>query len=74
MPHSVFMGNLQGTEGIEKNTTKGGMQYVVVPKDRGPILKLVRERVVTAWAKRAGPQAKSDWNKALGPITGFQIP
>ena len=50
------------------------MQYVVVPKDRGPILKLVRERVVTAWAKRAGPQAKSDWNKALGPITGFQIP
>ncbi len=61
-------------EGIEKNTTKGGMQYVVVPKDRGPILSLVKEQVITAWARRAGPEAKKDWNKALGPITGFRIP
>jgi TRAP-type C4-dicarboxylate transport system substrate-binding protein len=60
-------------DGIEKNTKQGGMTYVVVPKDREPILKLVREEVATAWAKRAGPQAKADWNAVLGPIVGFTI-
>lgn len=62
------------TDGIEKNTKQGGMQYVMVPPERGPVLKLVQEQVATSWAKRAGPQAKADWNAVLGPITGFRIP
>jgi len=62
------------TDGIEKNTKQGGMQYVLVPRDRGPVLKLVQEEVAPAWAKRAGPQAKADWNAELAPIVGFRIP
>ena len=62
------------TDGIEKNTKQGGMQYIMVPKDRSPVFKLVQDQVATSWAKRAGPQAKEDWNKVLGPITGFRIP
>jgi TRAP-type C4-dicarboxylate transport system substrate-binding protein len=62
------------TDGIEKNTKQGGMQYVLVPKDRAPVFALVQEQVATSWAKRAGPQAKADWNSVLGPITGFRIP
>jgi TRAP-type C4-dicarboxylate transport system substrate-binding protein len=62
------------TDGIEKNTKQGGMQFVRIPKDRAPVLKVVQEQVAPAWAKRAGPQAKDDWNRVLGPITGFQIP
>ena len=62
------------TDGIEKNTKQGGMQYVLIPKERAPVFKLVQEQVATAWAKRAGPQAKADWNQVLGPITGFRIP
>jgi TRAP-type transport system periplasmic protein len=61
-------------DGIEKNTKQGGMQYVLVPPDRGPVLELVKAHVAPAWAKRAGPQAKADWNEVLGPITGFRIP
>ena len=62
------------TDGIEKNTKQGGMQYVLIPKDRAPVLKLVQENVAPSWAKRAGPAAKDDWNKVLAPITGFRIP
>jgi TRAP-type C4-dicarboxylate transport system substrate-binding protein len=62
------------TDGIEKNTKQGGMQYVMIPKDRAPVLKLVQESVAPSWAKRAGPQAKDDWNRVLAPITGFRIP
>jgi TRAP-type C4-dicarboxylate transport system substrate-binding protein len=62
------------TDGIEKNTKQGGMQYVMIPKDRAPVLKLVQENVAPSWAKRAGPQAKDDWNRVLAPITGFRIP
>src|SRR5438093_4478171 len=62
------------TDGIEKNTKQGGMQYVMIPKDRAPVLKLVQDNVAPSWAKRAGPQAKDDWNRVLAPITGFRIP
>lgn len=62
------------TDGIEKNTKQGGMQYVMIPKDRAPVFKLVQEQVAPSWAKRAGPQAKEDWNRVLAPITGFRIP
>ena len=62
------------TDGIEKNTKQGGMQYVMIPKERAPVLKLVQENVAPSWAKRAGPQAKDDWNRVLAPITGFRIP
>jgi len=62
------------TEGIEKNTRQGGMTYVMIPKDRAPVFKLVQENVATSWAKRAGPQAKEDWNRVLAPIAGFRIP
>src|SRR5918912_3299437 len=62
------------TDGIEKNTKQGGMQYVMIPKDRAPVLKLVQHSVAPSWAKRAGPQAKDDWNRVLAPITGFKIP
>jgi TRAP-type C4-dicarboxylate transport system substrate-binding protein len=62
------------TDGIEKNTKQGGMKFNVVPKDRAPVLKLVQENVAPAWAKRAGPQAKAEWNAVLGPIVGFRIP
>jgi TRAP-type C4-dicarboxylate transport system substrate-binding protein len=62
------------TDGIEKNTKQGGMKFSVVPKERDPVLKLVRESVAPAWAKKAGPQAKADWNAVLGPIVGFRIP
>jgi hypothetical protein len=50
------------------------MQYVVIPKDRAPVFKLVQEHVATSWGKRAGPQAKEDWNRVLAPIAGFRIP
>jgi TRAP-type transport system periplasmic protein len=63
------------TDGIEKNTKQGGMKFnVVPPNDRAPVLKLVQENVAPAWAKRAGPQAKAEWNTVLGPIVGFRIP
>ena len=62
------------TDGIEKNTKQGGMQYVLIPKDRAPVFKLVQEQVATAWAKRAGPQPTEDWNRVLAPIAGFRIP
>jgi TRAP-type transport system periplasmic protein len=63
------------TDGIEKNTKQGGMKFnVVPPNDRAPVLKLVQENVAPAWAKRAGPQAKAEWNNVLGPIVGFRIP
>jgi TRAP-type C4-dicarboxylate transport system substrate-binding protein len=62
------------TDGIEKNTKQGGMEFVRVPHDRGPVYKLVQEHVATSWAKRAGSQAKTDWNAVLAPIVGFRIP
>jgi len=62
------------TDGIEKNTKQGGMQYVLIPKDRAPVFKLAQEQVATAWAKRAGPQPTEDWNRVLAPIAGFRIP
>jgi hypothetical protein len=34
----------------------------------------VQDNVAPSWAKRAGPQAKDDWNRVLAPITGFRIP
>ena len=60
------------TDGIEKNTKQGGMQYVMVPKDRAPVFKLVQEQVATSWAKRAGPQAKEDWNRVLETDHGLR--
>lgn len=61
-------------ESTEKLTKQGKMELVKVPNDRGPVLKMVQEQVAPAWAKKAGPQPKSDWNTAIAPIVGFKIP
>lgn len=61
-------------ESLEKLTKQGKMEYVRIPNDRAPVLKVVQDQVAPAWAKKAGAQPKADWNAALGPIVGFTIP
>ncbi len=68
------LGKIWADEGIKNLTTKGGMESIVVPDKRGPILELAKSDIAPWWAERAGPEAKAHWNEAVAPIVGFTIP
>jgi len=49
------------------------VQRTIEDEWREPLQKIARDVVAARWAKRAGDQAKRDFNEVLAPIAGFTI-
>lgn len=67
-------GRMNDNEGLDA-AEKRGMTVLREPKEewRAPLLEIARDVVAANWAKRAGDQAKQDFNEVLAPIAGFEI-